>query len=96
MTGKMTGLAVGFAALALTVPCASATESEWAYRQQRAAERRYERSLRRQEQVQRNADRRYERAMRRMERAQEHRAYRASQRDYARSLRRSYRNSRIF
>jgi hypothetical protein len=96
MTKRWTGLAAGFAALTLTVPCALATESDWSYRRQRAAEQRYEHYLRRQEQAQRIADRKYERAMRRAERAEQRRAYRESQREYQRELRHSYRDSRIF
>ena len=96
MTKKWIGLAAGCAAIALTIPCALATESDWAYRRQRASEQRYERFLRRQDQAQRNADRRYERAMRRLERAEQRGAYRAAQREYFRELRRSYRDSRIF
>src|SRR5207248_2281627 len=61
MVKKWMGLAAVFAALACMVPCALATESDWAYRQQRASERRYERFLRRQELAQRNADRNYDR-----------------------------------
>lgn len=90
MTEKWMSLAVGFAALALAVPCAMATESDWAYRQQRASERRYEHYLRRQEVAQRNADRKYERAMRRLERAEQHRAYRNQRRAWR------YRDSSIF
>jgi hypothetical protein len=90
MTKKWLSLAAGFAALALMTPCALATESDWAYRQQRASERRYERFLRRQELAQRKADRSYEQAMRRLERAEQRRAYRDQRRIWR------YRDSRVF
>lgn len=93
---KRTGLAAAFAALLLMAPAAFATESAWAYRQERAAERRYERLVQRQERAQREADRKYERAMRRIERAEQRRAYRQSQRDFRRERWHSYRENRIF
>lgn len=90
-----TALAAAFAALVLSAPCALATESHWAYRQERAAERRYQRLILKQERAQRQADRKYERAKRRIERAAEREAYRNSQRSYRREHWPGYRE-RIF